>query len=55
VRVGVASAMDSEGMQRGSVEREVEVEEGEDMGHGCGGAGLEEPRLGTGEPALGFG
>jgi hypothetical protein len=36
--------MDSEGMERGSVGREVE--EGEGKGHGGGGAGREEPRVG---------
>ena len=44
MRVGVVGAMDWEGMERGSVGREVE--EGEGKGHGGGGAGREEPRVG---------
>jgi len=44
VRVRVVGAMDLDGMERGSVGREVE--EGEGKGHGGDGAGQEEPRTG---------
>ena len=44
MRVRVVGAMDLDGMERGSVGREVE--EGEGKGHGGDGAGQEEPRTG---------
>ena len=44
MKVRVVGAMDLEGMERGSVGREVE--EGEGKGHGGGGAGREEPCAG---------